>query len=221
MSQNIKAVKFWRKIIFEISQGDYTEIFKTKDKLKSAENPDPYAMNIFNFNTKKAKRITEQRRMIVRLAINLDIDHMVAISYQKRRAYEKAQPQFWKWAGVEGEASQTKWFAELMIRDDYIMLVAIDDNEKMMGFMIGRLTPAPAVYNPGGLTLMIDDYCVNDETLWPIVGKKLMDEIKIISKAKRVVQILIVCGAHDGTKQHFLKNNGLTVASEWYVGSLA
>ncbi len=50
MPENIKAVKFWRKIISEVSHGDYREIFKTGDELRSTENPDPYAMNVFTFD---------------------------------------------------------------------------------------------------------------------------------------------------------------------------
>lgn len=49
MPENIKAVKFWRKIILDISSGEFTEVFKTKDELRTTENPDPYAMNVFSF----------------------------------------------------------------------------------------------------------------------------------------------------------------------------
>jgi hypothetical protein len=51
MPENIKAVKFWRKVISDVSKGDYTEIFKTENELKTAENPEPYAMNVFTFDT--------------------------------------------------------------------------------------------------------------------------------------------------------------------------
>lgn len=51
MPENIKAVKFWRKIIVEVSGGDFSEVFKTEDELRSIENPDPYAMNVFTFET--------------------------------------------------------------------------------------------------------------------------------------------------------------------------
>jgi predicted acetyltransferase len=49
MPENIKAVKFWRKIISDATNGAYTEVFKTEDELRSAENPDPYPMNVFSF----------------------------------------------------------------------------------------------------------------------------------------------------------------------------
>ena len=49
MPENIKAAHFWRKIIKEASRDNYTEIFKTADELKTEENPDPYDMNIIEF----------------------------------------------------------------------------------------------------------------------------------------------------------------------------
>ncbi len=49
-----------------------------------------------------------------------DVASMVSLSFQKRRAYEKAQPQFWKYA--EGaEKVQYKWFEELLDHNDQII----------------------------------------------------------------------------------------------------
>lgn len=144
---------------------------------------------------------------------------MVDMSYQKRRAYEKAQPQFWKYSGPGAEISQTKWFEELLGSNDHIILTA-ESHQKIIGFIIGKLMPAPEVYNPGGLTLMIDDFCVDDEAKWHSIGSKLIQEIKTRTKTKEVAQILVACGAHDEPKRRFLKSMGLTVASECYVGSV-
>ncbi len=52
MPKNIKAVHFWRKIIKEMSNNNYTEVFKTADELKCEENSDPYDMNILEFEAK-------------------------------------------------------------------------------------------------------------------------------------------------------------------------
>lgn len=49
MPENIKAVRFWRKIITK-SYDVYDEIFKTADELRTLENPDPYSMVIFTFD---------------------------------------------------------------------------------------------------------------------------------------------------------------------------
>jgi hypothetical protein len=36
-------------------------------------------------------------------------------------------------------------------------------NNELAGFiLIGRLMVAPEVYNPGGLTLLINDFCVSE-----------------------------------------------------------
>ncbi|WP_207760981.1 GNAT family N-acetyltransferase [Holospora curviuscula] len=218
MPENIKAIKFWRKIISEASYGDYTEVFKTEDELRNAENPDPYAMNVFTFDINH--RVNNAKDDIsIRLSQANDIESIVEMSYQKRRLYEKAQPQFWKYAGDIAELSQAKWFEELLGSNDHIMLTATC-HQKIVGFIIGKLMPAPEVYNPGGLTLMIDDFCVANEAEWHSIGSKLVQKIKAIAKLRGAAQVLIVCGSHDGPKCHFLKKMGLTVASEWYVGSI-
>ncbi|WP_341761343.1 hypothetical protein [Candidatus Tisiphia endosymbiont of Thecophora atra] len=104
-------------------------------------------------NIKIKNTVKFQENILIRLAETTDISSFVALSYKKRRAYEKAQPQFWKYAGSESEESQKQWFKELLRLDDHIMLAAVY-KEKVLGFIIGRLTLAPKVYNPGGLTLM-------------------------------------------------------------------
>lgn len=191
-------------------------LFKTEDELRNTENPDPYAMNVFTFDINH--RVNNAKDDIsVRLSQAGDIQSIVEMSYQKRLSYEKAQPKFWKYAGDIAELSQAKWFKELLGSNDHIMLTATC-HQKIVGFIIGKLMPAPEVYNPGRLTLMIDDFCVTDESEWHSIGSKLVQKIKAIAKLRGAAQVLIVCGAHDGPKCHFLKKIGLTVASEWYVG---
>jgi hypothetical protein len=69
--------------------------------------------------------------------------------------------------------------------------------------------------------LMIDDFCVKSENLWQSVGAGLIEAIKIPSKAKGAMQILVVCGAHDHPKRKFLREQNLSIASEWFVGGVA
>jgi len=148
-----------------------------------------------------------------------DISSMVSMSYQKRRSYEKEQPQFWRHSGPNAEISQAKWFEELLNNKNYILLTAKQD-AKITGFIIRQLILSPEVYNPGGLTLMIDDFCVDNEIDWQFSGKKLIDEIKKQAKEKGAVQVIVVCGEHDKSKSHFLKEVGLTVASNWNYGEI-
>jgi hypothetical protein len=48
----------------------------------------------------------------IRLCTEKDVPYLVALSYHKRRFYEKAQPQFWKYAGPIAEQTQAKWLEE-------------------------------------------------------------------------------------------------------------
>jgi predicted acetyltransferase len=214
MPENTRASNFWHKIIGDFTAGNYTEIFKTALELTTEDNPDPYDMNILSFDT----RNRTLDNTVIRPATAEDIVSMVQLSYQKRRAYEQAQPQFWRYAS-DAEDSQTTWFRELLNKDDHIILVS-EVEDKINGFVIGHLMKAPEVYDPGGLTLMIDDFCVVKPRLWGSAGKELLCKIRELANTRGASQVLVVSGHHDYPKQSFLKQQGLTIASAWYVGSI-
>ena len=83
-----------------------------------------------------------------------DIKTMVLLSEQKRSEYAEAQPQFWK----KANEIQEKWFEELLKCKDYFLYVAEEEIFQILGFIIGRIVPAPEVYSPGDMTMMIDDF---------------------------------------------------------------
>ena len=159
-------------------------------------------------------------QFVVRSPQLTDIDAMVSLSKAKRKLYEKAQPQFWRYAGEKGDKAQGELFKELLEDENYVMFTAESDTQEILGFIIGKLMPAPEVYNPGGLTLMIDDFCVQSENLWQSIGAQLIEEIKAAAKAKGATQILVVCGSHDNPKRKFLSEQNLSIASEWFVGGI-
>lgn len=140
---------------------------------------------------------------------------MVSLSKEKRLRYEQFQPQFWRHAR-NAETAQSIWFASLLSQDIYLMYIAYEA-EEIKGFIIGELQEAPEVYDPGGLTLVIDDFCVLDESLWSSCGALLLDEILKEAKKQEATQVVVVCGAEDTQKRSFLKHQDLCTASEWYV----
>ena len=168
----------------------------------------------------KEKKISMSKQITTRPTKSSDIDGMVSLSRSKRLEYEKAQPQFWRYAGEAGDNAQEKWFKELLEDKNYLMFTAASNTQEILGFVIGRLMHAPEVYDPGGLTLMIDDFCMKSENLWESVGNKLVEVIKFEAKSRGASQILVVCGAHDYTKRQFLKEQNLSIASEWFVGNI-
>jgi hypothetical protein len=61
---------------------------------------------------------------------------------------------------------------------------------------------------------------VQSENLWQSVGHQLIEETSAAAKAKGATQTLAVCGAHDHPKRRFLMEQNLSIASEWFVGSI-
>jgi len=212
--ENKPAYHFWQKTIRGFTNGHYKE--KIWDVTFDAHQPKRI---VFTFNASNQNVQLSGSEILIRPSLISDIETLVSLSKHKRLNYEKEQPQFWKYTGVHAEQTQTKWFEELLTLNDHIMLTAKQD-DKIVGFIIGKLVAAPEVYNPGGLTLMIDDFCVTDESDWPTIGVKLINEIKLIAKAKGAAQIIVVSGAHDEPKRNFLKSCKLSIASEWYVGGI-
>jgi predicted acetyltransferase/RimJ/RimL family protein N-acetyltransferase len=212
---NKSALKFWEKSISEFTYGAFNK------QIKEVAH-DEYCPRriIFEFDTQNSIHQNIVPQFVVRTSQLSDTLAMVSLSKAKRKLYEKAQPQFWRYAGEEGDNTQIQWFTELLEDKNYVMFTAENDTQEILGFVIGKLMPAPEVYNPGGLTVMIDDFCVKSENLWQSVGAKLIEEIKAAAKTKGATQILVVCGAHDHPKRKFLSEQNLQVASEWFVGGI-
>ncbi len=158
----------------------------------------------------------KERVMIVRKARNTDVAQMVSLSEEKRSAYESFQPVFWRKAPNSAEIQST-YFKRLLLRDDHIFLVC-EHAGAVNGFIIGAVGPAPGVYDPGGLSCTIDDFCVSSAAAWEIEGKALLEEGQKYAKQMGAVQIVVICGQKDVPKRSFLCELQLSVASEWYTG---
>lgn len=208
---NKSALNFWGKAISEFTSGTFNKQIK-----EVAYDEHCPRRVIFEFDAQNSIHQNIVLRFVVRTSQLSDIDAMVLLSKAKRLAYERAQPQFWRYAGEEGDNTQRQWFKELLEDKNYVMFTAESGTQEILGFIIGKLMPAPEVYNPGGLTLMIDDFCVQSEKLWQSVGHRLIEE----TKARSATQILVVCGAHDLPKRKFLSEQNLQIASEWFVGGM-
>lgn len=144
------------------------------------------------------------------------MDAIVALIDAKRAQYAGYQPVFHK-AAAGAAAMQRPFLAGLIANPDFSCLTA-EDGEKVVGFLQGRAVKAPPVYDPGGLVLMVDDFVVADPTLWPTVGRALLDEARRVGAARGAVLVNVVCGPLDAPKRAMLAAAGLSVASEWHVG---
>ena len=153
--------------------------------------------------------------MTVRIAVRADVREMVRLSAAKRASYARVQPAFWRPAAAADERQRTH-FEGQVARGDAISLIAEADGV-VAGFLIGELRGAPPVYDPGGATCMVDDFCVEGDR-WDDVGAELLDGLKRSAAQRGGVQVVVVCGVHDRGKAALLRRLGLTAASTWYVG---
>lgn len=213
--QNKSALMFWERAIIEFTGN----LFSRKIKQVIYDEHCPRRI-IFEFDTQNSIHQNIIPKFAIRTSELSDTLAMVLLSKAKRLGYEKAQPKFWRYAGEEGDKVQEKWFKELLEDKNYVMFTAETGTQEILGFVIGKLMPAPEVYNPGGLTVMIDDFCVKSENLWQSLGHELIEETKAAAKVKGATQILVVCGAHDYPKRKFLSEQNLQIASEWFVGGI-
>ncbi|MGI8687476.1 MAG: GNAT family N-acetyltransferase [Thermomicrobiales bacterium] len=153
----------------------------------------------------------------IRPASMADVPRMVELSEQKRSEYEQHQPVFWRKAADAAE-KQTAYISRLVARDDILAFVYETDTT-IDGFIIGVLMSAPPVFDPGGLTCLVDDFVVLHAPDWQTIGVTLLHAAADAAKERGAVQVVAVCGRHDEPKRAMLAAHGCSVASEWWVGA--
>lgn len=151
----------------------------------------------------------------VRKATQEDVSAMVELAEQRRVQYQTYQPRFWHKA-ADSREKHTPFLSKL-VQDERVVALVSERNGAIDGFLIATLIPAPPVYDPGGKTCNIDDFCVADELDWQRDGKVLLDEAMREMNARGAVQTVVVCAHLDEAKRTMLAEQGFTIASEWYV----
>ncbi|GER90239.1 hypothetical protein KDW_44010 [Dictyobacter vulcani] len=156
--------------------------------------------------------------MSLRKVKSSDIPEIVDLAERRRLQYQEYQPIFWRKADDSRE-KHIPFLTSLLTREDVIFLVH-ESAGQIDGFIIADFVPAPPVYNPGGPTCRVDDYCTASANLWETVGQELLDEVIRLAKARGAAQNVVVCGHLDEPKRAMLRQHGYTIASEWYVREL-
>ncbi len=159
--------------------------------------------------------------LVVRKGTVQDLPVMLQLAAEKRRQYESYQPVFHRRASdAAAKAAQEQYFAELIMRDDIIVLVA-ETAGTVVGFATAEIHTAPAVYDPGGPAAIIDEYCVAVPELWDTVGRQLLEAVEAELRRRGVAVVVVVCSPRDIAKRASLINRGMSVATEWFAGPLS
>jgi hypothetical protein len=151
-------------------------------------------------------------------ATHEDVDEVAALADARRREYERYEPAFWRPAEDALERHRT-YLDGLVDADDHVFLV-VRGAGRLSGFIVGRLVAAPPVYEPGGLTCLVDDFAVAGPELWGSVGLALLRALGEHAGRRGAVQAVVVTAQLDVAKRRALEAAGLTVASEWWVAAI-
>ena len=157
--------------------------------------------------------MTEQ----IRPAVASDVDAMVDLARKRREAYAEYEPVFWRQAD-DAERAHQPFLASLVSDADAIVLVS-EDSGRITGFIIVTLAKAPPVYDPGGLTALIDDFTV-EPGKWLSAGADLLRTALDAASQRGAVQAIVVTAHLDEQKRRTLQAAGLHIASEWWLTSV-
>ncbi len=150
----------------------------------------------------------------VRQATVNDIETMVQLSEEDRLERERMDPEFFRKAerSVEAQKAYFRW----LLPQNHVIALVHETADVIDGFTIATLITAPPVYDPGGQTVLIDDFRVADPQSWESVGTPLFDAVESEARKRRAVGIVSICVHKDELKRRFLSRLGLRIVSEWH-----
>ena len=152
----------------------------------------------------------------VRRALPTDVDAITEMASARRAKYAEYQPVFWRPA-ADAEQVHRPYLAQL-VEDHGVITLVSEESGLMTGFLIATLGNAPYIYDPGGLTCMIDDFVVPPDR-WATTGPLLLRSAIDQAAQRGAVQAVVVTGHLDQPKREALRSCGLSMASEWWVTS--
>jgi ribosomal protein S18 acetylase RimI-like enzyme len=156
--------------------------------------------------------------MEIRKSTASDLEAVVVLVERNRRQYQKYQPTFWRKAANSAETTQS-YFTKLLSEPETFFLVATEGSQ-LQGFLIARKLPTPPVFEPGGETYLVDDFCVLEAHHWLTVGEALLSHASTLIHEAGAAQIVVVGADRDLAKTEMLRRSDLTIASNWWTKPL-
>ena len=162
--------------------------------------------------------MSSKTRIDIRRATSSDVADLVRISAKFRSELAGFQPQFWRVA--EGADEKQHGFFEFVISQDKMVVLVAESETGIQGFLMAAFVPAPPVYDPGGLTCLVDDFGVKNTEDWIEIGEQLLNYLSPLAKEKGCNQMVIICPQLHLGKRSLLSSLEFSVASEWWVRGL-
>ncbi len=156
--------------------------------------------------------------MHVRRARWRDVPAMVELAGQRRLLLEQFAPRFWRRA-PDAPRRTSRYLRFLLLTGRATLFVA-EEHGRLVGMLNARRVAAPPVYDPGGASLLIDDFFVTDPQLWPSAGAMLLDAAARRGRELGAVQLIVVAPVQDQAQSDWLAAHDLAPVSSWWVKGL-
>ena len=138
-----------------------------------------------------------------------------------RREFGKFEPEFFRKA-KNSTAAQTA-YSEWQLRQSNVIAFVHQDGSAINCFAIASLIAAPPVYEPGGLTALIDDFAVAGPELWGSVSEALFRSITDEARRRGAVQAVAICAHQDQARRESITRwfaRGVGMASHPALGGV-
>ena len=164
---------------------------------------------------RRGDRMAEHR---IRRVEPKDLDVVVSMTEERRDRYEEYQPVFWRKA--EDSVRHARGYLASQIEEASAHFMVAEMEGEVLGFLLAKQMAAPPVYDPGGPTYQIDDFCVLSPGHWDTAGRALLRDVRRVLRERGVAQIVVVCGHADTEKARLLSEEQLSIASNWWTQPL-
>ncbi|MEQ1754763.1 MAG: GNAT family N-acetyltransferase [Micropepsaceae bacterium] len=155
----------------------------------------------------------------IRRASPSDVDAFTDLVAAKRTQLEMFEPIMWR-TGRDANEMTAAFFRHQVAEPNAILLVA-EDGASILGFVNAVLQNPPPIYDPGGKTVMIDDFTVVKGEAGDQAAMALLDAVMSEGRSRGAVQLIAVSAAMDERATKWFQTKKLHVASTWWTRILS
>ena len=146
--------------------------------------------------------------MIIRRAINQDIDQLIELLSEVLELHAKIRPDIYN----SGTTKYTKEELEEMIKDDDNPIYVAIDNDIVLGYTFYNIVQPKFVHTMKPIKILyIDDFCVRKEYRHQGIGKALFDFIKEEARRLDCYEICLFHWEGNDNAKAFYQKMGMKV----------
>lgn len=155
----------------------------------------------------------------IRRATDNDVDSLVRLVAEKRRQLEAFEPVTWRVG--KGANDMTAVFFRHQVGEQNAILLVAEENRHILAFINAVFQDPPPIYDPGGKTVMIDDFVAVAGDQGDRAALALLDAAASEGRSRGAVQVIVVSAAMDERAAGWFRSKKMHVFSSWWTGVLS